>query len=127
MTGRPEENREAAVNRSGFSLASLLLLTVVVAIFAAGIGTSAKTFSLDNPGPLVACFVLGILLGALVGAVVGIRQGHSVGGVVISAFFGIGAGPTCMVFLTVHNNFLVVAIGSAVMLVFVAAVRTFSR
>ena len=105
----------------------LLLLTVVVAISAAGVGTSAKTFSLENPEPLVACVILGILLGALVGAVVGIRQGHSVGGIVVGAFFGMGAGPACMVFLAVHNNFFVIAIGSAVMLVFVAAVRVFSR
>jgi len=115
------------MRRAGFSLASILLLTVVVAVFAAGIASVLTRWSGANRWLLLATAGGGMLIGIAVGVAVGLRQLRPVAGVVAGVPTGAIAGAGCGLLLAAPNLLPIVVVGSAVMVVFALVVRLYSR
>ena len=110
--------------RRGFSLASLLLLTAVVAILAAAAGSAAVRADADRVEGLVIGAVLGMIVGTCVGVAVGWsvfgRLRDAALGLVIGAPFGAIAGV-----LIASPQGLPTVIGGSLLLVVVGLVFRF--
>ena len=128
------------MHRRGFSLASLLLLTAVVAVFLAAICTvwlpSSPAQEEDavpvlepwpvQEGLIVLSVIGGLLVGSFVGLVIGAGQLRPLPGVCLGTFVGMLAGTATGVLLAVPDKTLPIAIGSLVIVLFGAMVRRFS-
>ena len=119
---------ERTRRRAGFSLASMLLLTIVVAVFAAGIGIASTHPERVEQAVFSVGTVVGGLVGIIVGAVTGGRQNRRVYGVLVGVFVGLVAGAACGGLLAVPSghSLSVIIVGSVVMICFGLVVRYFS-
>jgi hypothetical protein len=123
------------MHRRGFSLASLLLLTAVVAVFLAAICSAwlrpdadqeqADVFAEANPDePLLAVGVVGgMAVGWLVGLVIGACQVRPLPGAILGMLVGMIAGAASGALLAVPGNVLPIAVGSLVIVLFGVVVR----
>ena len=132
----------------GFSVATLLLLTVVVAIGAAGVRTLVVTSnvvidgsggvlhsstvaqSIQNAanvrGEAVMRGIAGAMIGLLVGIGIGATRPRPVAGVLLGIFVGGGVGAFAGAVLAEPKNLPVAAIGAALLLLLGIVVRVFS-
>ncbi|NLS94854.1 MAG: hypothetical protein GXX96_22090 [Planctomycetaceae bacterium] len=109
--------------RAGFTVASLLLLTAVVAIFAAAI-MSARDM---EPAPewealfflALAGLVFGTVTGFFLGTFFGTQNRDMLLGIAEGALFG----PPTLVLLAIPNSLPVVLVGGVVLVGFAVAVR----
>ena len=114
------------MRRSGFSIASLLLLMVVVAIFAAGIDTAFSRSPRVEEALLAVAAVGGAFVGIVVGVFVGLNQKRPAMGVVTGVFTGAIAGAGSGLLLAAPNFLPMVVVGALVMILFATVVRVFS-
>ena len=119
-------HRARTQQRAGFSLASILLLTVVVAVFAAGIGIVSKHPQCVHQGVFAVGTAVGGFVGIVVGVVIGRRQIRPGRGILVGVLAGWMAGAGCGALLAVPNSLWVIIVGSAVMIFFGLVVRYFS-
>ena len=115
-------------NRAGYSLASLLLLTAVAAIFLAAtrmalVEGRLRSFDEDT----AACAAAGALIGLGVGAVVGGNQPNSTRARIMGSLIGMLVGVPCGILVTMPGTFRVFAVGSVVLVVFSLVVRSLSN
>ena len=125
---RANKHRVRTQRRAGFSLASILLLTVVVAVFAAGIGIISTHPQRVHEGLFVVGTVVGGFVGVIVGAVIGSRQIRPDRGILVGSLAGWMAGAGCgaMLAVPISHSLLVIIVGSLVMICFGLVVRYFS-
>ena len=113
----------ARTRRSGFTVASLLLLTAVVAIYAAAI-MSARTM---DPAPeaeqMAVCGVLGFFFGTVAGFFLGLFFGNRNRDVLQGAVEGAVFGPGTVVLLAIPESLPVVLVGGVVLVGFAVIVR----
>lgn len=112
--------------RTGIALASILLLTAVVAIYAAGI-VSLRT--MENPPPVEAVLfmlIVGLFFGTFAGAVMGAFTGTRKRDVAIGGVAGAVFGPPSVLLLALPDALPVVLVGGVVLVAFAFAVRFFS-
>ena len=126
------------MHRKGFSLASLLLLTAVVAVFLAAICTIWLQPDRGRPQPdvpagprlnealAVGCGIGGLIAGAVVGLVIGVNQARPLRGAFLGTCVGMIAGAASGVLLAVPDKTLPIAVGSLVIVLFAAVVRRYS-
>ena len=107
-----------------FSLASLFLLTAIVAVFFAAIGPNFKA---AGQNPLIVWSVVGVVVGAIVGTVIGVGQNRPGPSILLTLPTGIFAGAASGVLLAVPDKFLTIAAGSLLLLVCGAVVRYLSK
>jgi hypothetical protein len=128
-----------------FSLATILLLTTVVAVFSAagrGFAIRARPKPADAPtNPYAygsprqpeyeeveeARVVVGGAIGLIVGVTVALRRRRWLSGLLLAVLVAAPVGGAAAVLLAEPGNFPVVLAGSAVLLALGAAVRMFSR
>lgn len=127
------------MHRKGFSLASLLLLTAVVAVFLAAICSAwlpsgqqrADPYGFERPDVdnevIVAGVIGGLTVGSLVGLVIGANQVRPLPGVLLGTFVGTITGAASGALLVMPEKTLPIAVGSLVIMLFGAVVRRFSR
>ena len=126
------------MDRRGFSLASLLLLTAVVAVFLAAIctawlprdggqqGSYAEQREKLDAGLVVACVIGGVIVGTVVGFVVGLRQARRLHGLAVGTFTGLITGAAGGLLLAVPGKILPIAVGSLVIVLYAVIVRRYS-
>jgi len=116
------------VYRNRFSLASLLLLTAVVAVYFAAIGSARDAWDrFDTHTELVAtCIIVGGIVGLAIGSFIGWHQIGRVYGVVIGVGAGIAAGIAGGVLMAMPDTFWTIAAGCAVLLLLAGAIRFLS-
>ena len=112
--------------KAGFSLASLVLFTVVVAIAMASLRMAIVHGDRLDEEAMVMIGIFGTALGAVVGLTVGLKQPRPVLGVVVGLVGGAAAGPLALVLVANPECILVIAVGSVILIGFAAAVRRFS-
>ena len=112
--------------KAGFSLASLVLFTVVVAVAMASLRMAIVHGDRLDDEAMVAIGILGVVLGAAVGLVVGLKQPRPVLGTVVGLFGGAAAGPLTLVLVATPECLLVIAVGSVILIGFAVVVRRFS-
>lgn len=130
------------MHRKGFSLASLLLLTAVAAVFLAGIctawlppdrgrfGPEGYDVEVDadfDPGLVSLCVMGGLLLGSFVGLVIGVGQVRPVPGVFLATLVGGLFGAATGGLLAVPDKTLPITVGALLIVLFGTVVRRFSR
>lgn len=111
---------------AGISLASILLLTAVVAIYAAGI-VSIRT--MEQPPPVEAVLfmlIVGLLFGTFSGGVVGAFSGTRKLDIALGALAGALFGPPSVLLLALPDALPVILVGGVVLVAFAFAVRFFS-
>ncbi len=112
------------MHRRGFSLASILLLTAVIAIFMAALVTvSDHRRAGGNQDLAVACAAAGLIVGLLTGAVVGYNQVRQARGTLLGMSVGMVCGGAAGAFLAVPRSLLPIVIGSVVLVLFGVVVR----
>jgi hypothetical protein len=138
MTDRPGRRRTEETHHRGFSLASLLLLTAVVAVFLAAICTVWLHSDRDRARPdvyagpnldeaLLAISVMGgLMVGSLVGLVIGASRVRPLRGAFLGTFVGMIAGAASGALLAVPGKMLPLGVGSLVIVLFGAVVRYYS-
>ena len=112
--------------RTGTSVASILLLTAVVAIYAAGI-SSIRT--MDEPPPAEAVgflLIVGLLFGTICGAFLGAFGGKKKLDIAIGTLSGAFFGPPSILLLALPDALPVILVGGVVLVAFAFAVRFFS-
>ena len=126
------------MHRKGYSLASLLLLTAVVAVFLAAICSLWRPSGTQRTNPsafeatdlnrdlIGVCVMGGLLVGPLVGLVIGAGQVRPLRGAVVGIFAGLIAGGVTGALLAAPGKMLPIAVGSLVLVLFGAVVRRFS-
>ncbi len=124
MVGSP---RQRSRRRHGFSVASILLLTAVVAIFFAAITTGLKDPDRLDSSALAFFGVGGSILGGLVGVVIGLNQIRPIRGLLLGLPSGSISGAMAGVLLVVPQGFLAMIVGAIVLLVFAVVVRCGSQ
>lgn len=109
--------------RAGFTVASLLLLTAIVAVYAAAIMTARDMDPAPEPAEFAAFAIVGFFFGTVTGFFLGLffgnRNRDMVFGVVEGALFG----PPTFVLLAVPDSLPVVLVGGMVLVGFAVAVR----
>jgi len=109
--------------RAGFTVASLLLLTAIVAVYAAAIMTARDMEPAPDPNELAFLAVIGFFSGSLCGFFLGLffgsRNRDMVAGTVEGAIFG----PPTLVLLAVPDALPVVLVGGVVLVGFAVLVR----
>jgi LytS/YehU family sensor histidine kinase len=140
------ENSTTNLPRRGFSIATLLLLTAVAAIALAAIETTwLKIDKLDRnrpptsfwrppePSPferqvqaLAGRAVGGAFIGIISGLVIGITRSRRFLGTLLAVLVGAVGGALTASLFTQPENVLLAVVGSVVLLLFGAVVRTFS-
>jgi hypothetical protein len=111
----------------GFSVGTILLLTVVVAVGAAGVRTAMTTPASDMPVALAPLRgIAGAMIGALVGICLGATGRRPVIGVVLGFLAGDVVGAFAGVVLAEPKNLPVAAVGSALLVLLGVVVRVFS-
>lgn len=111
------------MQRSGFSVSSILLLTAAVAVFFATIASALGGRYEPNPGAVAACGGVGMVVGACVGAVIGWQQPRRVVGLALGLGTGIAAGAASGVLLAMPTGLLPILVGSLLMVLFSALIR----
>ncbi len=111
--------------RVGCSLASMLLLTAVAAIFLGAVrlelmDSGARSHDTE---PVVVIGLIGTLVAATIGGELGAERGRRGLGIL----GGLGFGLPSTFLLVVHDQYLVVAIGAPILIAFAAVVRWRSR
>jgi hypothetical protein len=126
------------MRRRGFSLASLLLLTAVVAVFLAAICTlrlhqdaeASQPQGYAGPNPYEALAVVagmgGMLVGLFVGLVIGAGQLRPLWGICLGVFVGMITGTASGVLLAAPGKMLPILVGSLLIVLFGAVVRRYS-
>jgi len=114
------------MHRTGFSLASILLLTAVVAVFLAAVCPVWINPHKVHEGPLIAGVIVGSVIGTVIGVVIGLKQARGVGGIILGLLCGMVSGAAGGVLLAVPDKLPAMAIGSVVLILFGVAVRRFS-
>ena len=109
--------------RAGFTVASLLLLTAIVAVYAAAIMSARDMEPAPDPSELAFCAILGLFFGTVTGFLLGMffgsRSRDMLFGVVEGAVFG----PPTVVLLAVPDGVPVVLVGGVVLVGFAVVVR----
>lgn len=112
--------------RAGFTVASLLLLTAIVAVFAAAVMSARDMDPAPDPEELAACALAGFFFGTVTGFFLGLffgrRNRDMIFGVVEGAVFG----PPTFVLLAVPDSLPVVLVGGVVLVGFAVVVRLFT-
>jgi hypothetical protein len=112
--------------RTGTSVASILLLTAVVAIYAAGI-SSIRTMDEPPPAEVVAILlIVGLLFGTICGAFLGAIGGKKKRDIAIGALSGAFFGPPSILLLALPDALPVILVGGVILVAFAFAVRFFS-
>jgi hypothetical protein len=114
------------MNQNTFSIASILLLTIVVAVVASALGNAARTGRLP-PEAMAGCVAFGAPFGLIVGIAIGLAQPRRGLGALLGAAAGLAAGTAGTALMFVPGTGVHVLVGSAIMIAFGAAVRWFSR
>ncbi len=114
------------MKQTGFSLASILLLTVVVAIYAGSLQTATTSRRGVDEGMIALLGVAGVAIGVMVGATVGGRYGPRNRGSAIGLCAGLAFGPPSMILTAVPQSLPVIGVGAILLIGFAALVRTFS-
>jgi hypothetical protein len=114
------------MQRSGFSLASLLLLTAVVAILLAALRSAALRPGFNNDGTTSLMITGSALVGTFVGAVCGARQSRWFAGTMLGGLAGVLSGIGAGGLLTSPSSLAIAAVGSAVLILFGVIVRRHS-
>lgn len=109
-----------------FSLASILLLTAIVAVGLAAVQAVVLYGNRMDPGEIVAACFFGGAIGAMVGLVIGLKQPRPVAGALIGLVAGAAAGAPAVLLFAHPVNLPVIAFGSVVLIVFALVVRRFS-
>ena len=126
MKIRNRRRHGPAARRAGFSLASILLLTAVAAIFLG----ATRTLVVDQPNVdedlLGLRGAAGVIVGLFVGLAVGLTQPRPFRACLLTAPIGTIAGAGAAVLLALPANLPVVAVGSLVLVVFGLVVRAWS-
>jgi hypothetical protein len=112
--------------RNGFSLASILLLTAVVAVFLAAICSAWLEPNSVHKELAGVCVVAGIVVGGCVGLGVGLTQMQRRIGAPFGLLVGMIAGAAGGALLAVPGKLPAIAIGSLVLVLFGAVVRLYS-
>lgn len=111
--------------RVGYSVASLLLLTAVAAIFLAAVRAQLldKGPPWDAAEPVAVIGLIGTFIAVMIGADLGEQRGRGGLGILAGLVFG------CLstFLLEVRDQYLVVAIGAPILVAFAAVVRWRSR
>jgi len=113
--------------RTTFSLASMLLLTGVVAIFLAAIRMGIVSPNPPSEELIAAAGLAGLLGGWILGINIASRQASGLRGVFYGLAAGTVFGPPSVILLVMPRSLPVVAVGSVVLLVFALAARALSK
>lgn len=111
------------MRRAGFSLASIMLLTAVVAVFLAAVPSIAVRHGRINLEALGWLAIVGGAIGLAVGAAIGLGQLHRARGILLGLASGAIFGAATMVLLVAPYNLALAAVGSLVIVLFAAVVR----
>lgn len=114
------------MHRKGFSLASILLLTAVVAVLLAATVTAVADHQGVGREVLAVIAVIGAMAGALIGVVIGLTQVARIRGALLGLLVGIITGAAAGISLTTPSNLVTLAIGSLVLVLFGVVVRFLS-
>lgn len=109
--------------RVGFTVASLLLLTAVVAIFAAAIMSARDMQPAPEWSDLAFFALAGLVFGPVAGFFLGMVFGSQNRDVLLGVAEGALFGPPTLVLLAIPNSLPVVLVGGVVLVGFAVAVR----
>lgn len=109
--------------RAGFTVASLLLLTAVVAIYAAAIMSARNMDPAPDVEEMVGCAVLGFLFGTVAGFFLGLFFGNRNRDMVLGVVEGAVFGPPTVVLLVIPESLPVVLVGGVILVGFAVVVR----
>ena len=113
--------------RARFSLASMLLLTGVVAVFLAGIRMGMVSPNPPSEEVIVAAGIAGLLGGWFLGGNIASREASGLRGVFYGLAAGTVFGPPSGILLVMPRSLPVVAVGSAILLAFAVSARALSK
>jgi hypothetical protein len=119
--------KDTSMPRRGFSLASILLLTAVIAVLLAALrsaGVASVAHDLEWLAPVVVWF--GLATGGLLGVGVGAAQQRRLLGIPIGLVCGLIGGAVAGRLLVLPGTLAVLVIGSVLIVVFAAVVRFLS-
>ena len=109
--------------RGGFTVASLLLLTAIVAIYAASIMSVREMDPAPDPEQLAAIALAGFLFGIATGFFLGLFSGSTNRDIIFGIMEGAIFGPPTFVLLAVPDSLPVVLVGGVVLVGFAVVVR----
>jgi hypothetical protein len=111
----------------GFSLASIFLLTALVAVMAAAMRSAATHPKVFDEGPAAFGTVAGLFVGLVAGAVAGLRSRRRVAGVLAGVPLGMMVGAVCGVVSFSPPAFHVLIVGAVLLPLVAVAIRLLSR
>lgn len=111
------------IKRSGFTVASLMLLTAVVAIYAAAIMSARNMDPAPDPEELVAFGVLGFAFGTIACFFLALFLGKRKRDIALAIAEGAVFGPPTIILLAVPESLPVVLVGGVVLVGFALMVR----
>lgn len=109
--------------RAGFTVASLLLLTAIVAVYAAAIMSARDMEPAPAPEELAFFGFVGFFFGTLTGFFLGMLFGNRNRDMILGAMEGAVFGPPTIVLLAVPDALPVVLVGGVVLVGFAVVVR----
>ncbi len=109
--------------RAGFTVASLLLLTAVVAVYAAAIMSAQSMDPVPELSELAAFALLGFCFGMVSGFFLGLFLGNRKRDMAIGMAEGAVFGPPTIVLLAIPNSLPVVLVGGVVLVGFALVIR----
>ncbi len=109
--------------RAGFTVASLLLLTAIVAVYAAAIMTARDMDPAPQPEEFAAFAIVGFFFGTVTGFFLGLFFGNRNRDMIFGAVEGALFGPPTFVLLAVPDSLPVVLVGGMVLVGFAVTVR----
>ena len=109
--------------RAGFTVASLLLLTAIVAIYAAAIMSSRDMDPAPDPEALAGLAISGFLFGTISGFFFGLFFGDRNRDMLVGGVEGAVFGPPTLVLLAVPDSLPVVLVGGVVLVGFAVVIR----
>lgn len=109
--------------RAGFTVASLLLLTAIVAVYAAAIMTARDMDPAPRLEEFAAFAIAGFFFGTVTGFFLGLFFGNHNRDMVLGVVEGALFGPPTFVLLAVPDSLPVVLVGGMVLVGFAVAVR----
>ena len=115
------------MQRTAFSIASIMLLMAVLAVFFAAAGDTFREPRGINKGLMIGCGVVGVMVGLLLGGVIGLKQTERFFGTLIGSLSGGLAGLAAGILVAGPFRPAPLLIGSAVLILFGAVVRRFSH
>ena len=110
-------------HRAGFTVASLLLLTAVVAVYAAAIMSARNMDPVPEPEELVAFGLVGFLFGTIAGFFLALFFGGRKRDLAIGTAEGAVFGPPTVILLAIPDSLPVVLVGGVVLVGFALVVR----